>query len=212
MSLPKSPHPLLEACVETEAEALHAQAQGAHRIELCSRLDLDGLSPEPELLERLCKTLGIPVMAMVRPRPGDFVYSPTELEEMHQTIQRWKELGAAGVVFGVLHPDGTVNLEATARLAEAAAPLAVTFHKAFDATPDPMEALRQLQTLPRVTSILTSGGAPSAWEGRHQLKELLRTAGERPTLLVAGKVTPEILPELHAFLGARAYHGRRIVG
>lgn len=212
MSPPKSPHPLLEACVETEAEALQAQDRGAHRIELCSKLDLDGLSPEPELLERLCKMLRIPVMAMVRPRAGDFVYGPAELEEMHQTIRRWKELGAAGVVFGVLHPDGTVNLEATARLAEAAAPLPVTFHKAFDLTPDPMEALRQLQSLSQIRYVLTSGGAPSAWDGRRQLKRLLQIVEEHPTILVAGKVTPEILPSLHAFLGARAYHGRRIVG
>jgi copper homeostasis protein len=156
---------LLEACVETYNEALKAQQQGAHRIELCSRLDLDGLTPSPEMIRNVYNTLKIPVMVMIRPRGGDFVYSQDEIKRMQEEILMVKSSGASGIVFGLLTTDSQIDTVNCHLLAAAAYPLPVTFHKAIDLLDDPAEGVRQLKKVPGINRILTSGGKPTAKEG-----------------------------------------------
>ncbi len=202
---------ILEACVETLEQAILAEQCGAHRLELCADLSTGGLTPSPELLRSVMQAVKIPVMAMVRPRAGDFVYSPGELEEMCRSIQFDKENGVPGVVFGCLLPNGEMDVEATRLLCEAAKPMKITFHKAIDGTPDPVRTLKALREIEGISRVLTSGGAETALQGKKILRKMLEAAGEKLTVLVAGKVTKENLGEVHGAIGAREYHGRRIV-
>lgn len=201
-----------EACVETFEEALKAQENGANRIELCSHLELDGLTPSPQLIEKTCSGLSVPVMVMIRPRGGNFVYSEEELQTMENGIAIAKKLGADGIVIGLLTPDNQVDITNTRRLAAAASPLPVTFHKAIDAMHNPVDGVKQLLSIEGVSRILTSGGHPTAREGARVIREMMQVAGDRIILLVAGKVTSENMDEIAALTGAAELHGRRIAG
>lgn len=203
---------LLEACVDDEIQALNAQRQGANRIELCARLDLDGLTPDEEFIRFALKELHIPVHVMIRPRGGDFVYSEAELEAMRESIAFCKAAGAPGVVFGVLNSDNTLNMPAIEELAALARPMKVVIHKAIDRTPDPVAALEQLLQAGAADYVLTSGGAPTAKEGAAVLRRMVELGGGRITIIAAGKVTRENLDEMRTLLGAREFHGRLIVG
>ena len=203
---------ILEACVETYQEALTAQNYGANRIELCSHLELDGLTPGTGLIEQVCADLKVPVMVMIRPRGGKFVYSEQEIKEMEQDIKLAKKMGADGIVLGLLTSDNQIDIENTSRLIKAASPLPVTFHKAIDAMEDPAEGVRQLLEVEGITRILTSGGKPTAFEGVSKIKEMMKVAAGKIIILVAGKVIHSNRDEIAALTGATELHGRRIVG
>jgi copper homeostasis protein len=197
--------PLFEQCVDALPIAYEAIQRGADRLELCSRLDLDGLSPEPAHLDELLGATTIPLFAMVRPRAGDFRCSPSEVASMLIEIERLKLQGAHGVVLGALDKAGRVNRRATAELVECAAPLPVTFHRAFDATPNALEALEELIGL-GVTRILTSGQAANALAGHACLEELVRRAGDRLTILAGGGVRPDNVSEIVRRTGVTEVH------
>ena len=203
---------LLEACVETLEEAILAEKKGANRIEFCSRLDLDGLSPDKELINLVVSRLNIPVKVMIRPREGDFVYSIDEFAEMKNAIQFCKQAGVKGVVFGILDKTSALNLDQIQLLAELAAPLEVTIHKAIDITPDPIISLRKLMLIENITSVLTSGGAATALEGKEVIKKMLQESGGKIHIIAAGKITDMNLAKMHHLLSAQEYHGRKIVG
>jgi copper homeostasis protein len=203
---------ILEACVETLDEALKAQQQGAHRIELCSRLDLDGLTPSPELIRNVCNALKIPMMVMIRPRGVDFVYSLEEILRMKEEIILAKSLGASGIVIGLLTPDNHIDADNCLLLTAAASPLPVTFHKAIDLLENPAEGVRQLKKVPGITRILTSGGKSTAKEGAEKIREMILEAEDKIIILVAGKVTNENVLEISRLTGAYEFHGRKIVG
>lgn len=202
---------LLEACVETLEDAIKAQECGADRIELCADLSVGGLTPSLELVGSCLANLHIPVMAMVRPRAGDFVYSPAEFEAMKKTVDAFKSVGVAGVVFGILDEKNEVQLAQTQELAALAKPLLVTFHKAIDECPDPAKSLEQIMQVADIQRVLTSGGADSALLGAEKLKEMMELADGRIKILAAGKITKSNLAEVHDKIGASEYHGRRIV-
>lgn len=201
-----------EACVETLKEALKAEQLGAERVELCSNLELDGLTPHPDLVRNTCLALRIPVMVMIRPRPGNFVYSGKEIQKMKSVIDMAKEAGAAGVVFGVLTPENRVDEVNTKFLADYAAPLTVTFHKAIDEVDNLLEAVKTLQRIQTVNHILTSGGKATALKGASQIRKMVEVSKGFPEIIAAGKVTSENLEEIRKLIGAKAFHGRRIVG
>jgi copper homeostasis protein len=203
---------ILEACVESFEEALKASQSGAHRIELCSRLDLDGLTPSPELIHQVCSELKIPVMVMIRPRGGDFIYSPDEMRQMEDEIVMAKSFGASGIVFGLLTTANQVDIENCLLLTAVAYPLPVTFHKAVDLLEDPVEGVRQLLKVKGITRILTSGGKPTAKEGKCKIREMIKESGDKIIILVAGKVTSENVGEIRRLTGASEFHGRKIVG
>lgn len=203
---------ICEACVESIEEARLAERRGAKRIELCSDLASDGLTPSQELMEKACSELNIPVMVMARPRAGNFVYSAAEVEQMKTAIDRAKKAGAAGIVFGLLTSQNTIDEPNTRILAEYAQPLPVTFHKAIDELEDPVEGLRVLKTIPGIKRILTSGGKATAREGQDTIREMIKVAGSQLTILVAGKVLDSNVNEISVLTGATELHGRRIVG
>ncbi|RME01229.1 MAG: copper homeostasis protein CutC [Bacteroidetes bacterium] len=207
--------PLKEACVESLQEALAAERQGADRLELCSRLEVGGLTPGVELAQEVLNAVSIPVMLMIRCREGDFCYSPAEVDEMLRQIATFKALNSpqlAGFVTGALTEVGTVDVPTLSRLADAAQPSPITFHKAIDECPDPLAAIQVLKTLPGITRVLSSGGASTAQGGAEMLMSMIAAAGENLTIIAAGKVTHENLAALHHSIGASEYHGRLIVG
>lgn len=202
---------IFEACVETLEDAFTAEKRGANRIELCSALDQDGLTPSPELTEQCVKNLSIPVMAMVRPRGGNFVYSEAEIQQMESEIEFFKQSGVAGVVFGLLTKEGTIDIENTRRLARLAFPLEVTFHKAIDYTADILKSFQELNAIDGITRVLTSGGKDTAWNGRFILKEMNELPERKIKIIAAGKVLPENRDQIAGFTGATELHGKRIV-
>jgi len=197
---------LLEVCIDSLAALAAAEAGGADRIELCSRLDLGGLSPSREVLGQALATSPLPLQVMVRVRGGDFVHSLAEIDAMEAEILALRRLGVAGVVLGVLAEDRSVDLEALARLVAAARPLSVTFHRAFDETADLGRALEDLVRL-GVDRVLTSGGAPNAFAGRRRLAELVRRAGERIVVMAGGGVREENVLAILSETGVREVHG-----
>jgi len=202
---------IFEACVETLEDALAAQKRGAHRIELCSALEQNGLTPSKELTMNCLEHLSIPVMAMVRPRGGDFVYSESEISQMETEIEFFKQSGVAGVVFGLLTKDDNIDIENTCRLAKLAFPLEVTFHKAIDYSTDVMKSFQELNGLDGITRVLTSGGKDTAWNGRLVLKVMNELRERRITIIAAGKIIPENREQIAGFTGVKELHGKRIV-
>jgi len=189
----------IEACVESVESAADAQAGGAHRVELCTGLTVGGTTPSPETIARARERLKIGLFVLIRPRGGDFCYTPEEYETMARDVLRAKELGADGVVIGGLTRDGEVDRDRIRRLLEAAHPLAVTFHRAFDASRNLDEALDVVQEL-GVKRILTSGGAATAEEGIPVLRRLVGRAGPggRVSILACGTIganAPRIIRE-----------------
>lgn len=200
-----------EACVETLEEAILAEKYGANRIELCSRLDLDGLTPSRDLIQSVVEKVNIPVKVMIRPREGAFIYHTLDVERMISDIGFCKVTGVRGVVFGFLSNDH-VDMEICRKLAKAANPLEVTFHKAIDLTADPVSEIKKMKELKCIHSVLTSGKQPTAREGKDMLKEMLKYQDDNFKIIVAGRVTKDNLHELHDLIGAEEYHGRKIVG
>jgi copper homeostasis protein len=198
---------LVEVCVDSVESALAAQDGGGNRVELCEDLPEGGTTPSAGLIEVCRERLGIPVHVLVRPRPGDFVYSDLELEVMRRDIALAARFDAAGVVFGALHADGTVDGERTSALIEAARPLSVTFHRAFDFTPDADKALDALIAL-GVDRILTSGQAATAREGTRVLARLVSRAAGRVTILAGGGVNEDNVAEIARRTGVREVHVR----
>ena len=127
---------ILEVCVDSAESALAAAKGGASRLELCQNLVIGGTTPSPKLFEVIRRQTTIPIHALIRPRFGDFCYTPYELEEIREEVAMYRELGAEGVVVGVLKEDGTMNMEAMEQLMEAADGMSVTLHRAFDVCRD----------------------------------------------------------------------------
>lgn len=202
---------IFEACVETLEDAIAAEKCGANRIELCSGLDQDGLTPSEKLTRQCVEKLSIPVMAMVRPRGGNFVYSEAEIRQMESEIEFFKQSGVAGVVFGLLTKDGCIDIENTKRLVALAAPLDVTFHKAIDYSSDVLKSFSQLNAIDGITRVLTSGGKDTAWNGREILRQMQEIPGRKIKIIAAGKVLPENRAQIAEYTGVTELHGKRIV-
>jgi len=201
-----------EACVERLDEAILAEKNGANRIELCSRLDLDGLTPHRNMIKDVINSVKIPVKVMIRPRAGNFVYHDHELNVMKDDILYCKRVNVSGIVFGVLKKDKTVDIIATRLLSDIATGLEITFHKAIDEVSSIFTELDRLRSIQAVTNILTSGGADSAMEGSDTLKEMVTRYKGQLTIIAAGKITEQNLIKVRQLTGAQEYHGRKIVG
>lgn len=195
---------LLEVCVDDTQGLSSAVAGGAERIELCAALALGGLTPSPGLIAAATR-LSIPVFAMIRPRPGGFVYSADELSAAEVDIAAIRSAGLAGIVFGVTHPDGRLDRKAIERLRHAAGDMPMVLHRAFDLAPDLSEALEVAIEL-GFCRILTSGGAPRAVEGADSIAALVRQAAGRIAIMAGGGVTAQNAPVLLK-AGADDLHG-----
>lgn len=199
------PARILEICAGSVQSAVAAQAGGAHRIELCQNLEQGGTTPSYGLIAQVRRLLTIPVFVLIRPRPGDFCYDAEELAIMAADIAQCRALGCAGVVLGALDPAGHVDQPACRTLIEAAGPLAVTFHRAFDVCQNQAQALEEIIAL-GCQRVLTSGGQASAPAGQGQLAALVRQAAGRLQIMPGAGITPRTLPPLLAATGAQEFH------
>lgn len=203
---------ILEVCADSVQSAVSAQEGGADRIELCSGLVIGGLSPSPALFRQVRRYTDLKIRTLLRPRFGDFCYDDYEFQTLKDEVEMFRDLGADGVVIGVLNPDGTLNMEQMKELKDAAGSLKVTLHRAFDVCRDPCEALEQCAAL-GIDTILTSGQKSSAWEGRTLLSELSEQADGRVEILAGAGINPGIIRKLAEYTGIRAFHmsGKKIL-
>lgn len=203
---------IVEACVESLEDAIYAEKRGANRIELCAQLQVGGTTPGPDLIKSVTSAIDIPVLVMIRPRGGNFVYSESELDQMRMDIQNSLEAGADGFVFGTLTDENEINLDQMRILMQDVNSLPVTFHKAIDEVNDPLKAVRELKKVEGVHRILSSGQQPTAVEGAATLNEMIAEAGEDLIIVAAGKITHENLDQLINLIHTSEFHGRKIVG
>lgn len=195
---------LLEICCGSAADAVEAAAAGADRVELCSALLLGGLTPSIGELE-IAKAQGVRVMALLRPREGGFCYSDTEFETMERDARLLLAHGADGLVFGVLHPDGTVDEERCRRLSAIAGERECVFHRAIDVVPDWRAAFEILFRL-GFRRVLTSGRQPSASEGADTIRAMREYAAGRLEILPGGGVKLHNAAGLLRKTGCRQLH------
>ena len=195
----------LEACVDSVESALAAAKGGANRLELCSNLIIGGTTPSQWLLKEIRNYTDIKINVLIRPRFGDFCYSDYEFNIMKEEVQMFRELGVSGAVFGILKPDGTLNLKAMEVLMNLANDMEVTLHRAFDVCRDPYIALDQAKSL-GIRSILTSGQKNTCLAGSSLIKELVELSRGEIEILVGGGVNAEVIKKIGPLTGARAYH------
>lgn len=196
--------PTLEICVDDLAGIEAAVRGGADRIELCSALELGGLTPSPALLARAVGT-DVPVHAMIRPRAGDFIYDAGEITLIAHDLRRALSLGAAGVVVGALRTDGTLDAEALTRFREAAGKAALVLHRAIDLTPDPVAAVEEACQL-GIDKILTSGGEKTVAAGLGTLTRMVEVAAGRLSIIAGSGVTTENAADIVRETGVREVH------
>jgi copper homeostasis protein len=198
-------HILLEICCGSIDDAIEAEKGGADRVELCSALFLGGLTPSVGTIQEAKRRLRIPIMVMVRPRGGGFAYSEAELASMERDTEAAVENGADGIVFGILQSDGRIDMPRCRRLRQLIGKRQAVFHRAFDVTPDPFEALEQLVDL-GITRVLTSGQKDSVPEGVELIKNLIDRAGDRIEVLPGGRIQVWNMKEMVERIGCRQVH------
>jgi copper homeostasis protein len=195
----------LEICAGSIQSAVAAQAGGAQRIELCQNLEQGGTTPSYGMIKQVLSRLAIPVFVLIRPRPGDFCYDADELASMVADVAQCRALGCAGVVIGALDEAGRIDVASCRALIEAAGPLQLTFHRAFDVCQNQAQALEEIIGL-GCHRVLTSGGEASAPAGQAQLAALVRQAAGRISIMPGAGVTPATLPALVQATGAAEFH------
>ena len=195
----------VEVCVYSIESALEAQIGGADRIELCDNLYMGGTTPSAGMLELAKELLDLELYAIIRPRGGDFLYTAHEFELMKRDVLMAKKCGLDGVVIGILKKDGTIDKERTSELMALARPMGVTFHRAFDLTPNPYEALEDLTDL-KVDRILTSGHARSAFHGIELIADLVAQTNGHISIMPGSGINEENVVEIITRTGAREFH------
>jgi copper homeostasis protein len=201
-----------EVCVDNLNDAISAFHKGADRIELCSNLFEEGLSPSFKVLKNSKLKIPIPVRVMIRPHSKTFNYNNEDLLEMKKTIEFCKKKKFDGVVFGCLNNICELDLKKIEYLTKLSKPLKVIIHKAIDLTLSPVESLKKILKLDNINGVLSSGGESSALEGSEILKKMIDISPNGFEMINAGKITKENLEYLHKKINGRYYHGRKIVG
>ncbi|TNH04299.1 copper homeostasis protein CutC [Testudinibacter sp. TR-2022] len=195
----------VEVCVDN-IESIHtAQKYGADRIELCGALALGGITPNYGLIERALAAAQIPLYVMIRPRAGDFLFSVDEVGMMQSDIRLAKKCGAQGVVIGALTEKADIDIATCQRLIDCADGLGVTFHRAFDLCRDPQTALEQIIEL-GCERLLTSGQQQSAVAGVDLIRDLVRQADQRISIMPGAGVNASNARQILQISGAQELH------
>ncbi len=195
----------VEICVDSPAGALAAERGGAQRVELCDNLLEGGTTPSAGAIKVARRLLKIGLQVIIRPRGGDFLYSPEEFEVMREDSALAKSLGADGIVAGCLDAQGNIDRERTRELTALARPLNFTFHRAFDMCRDPHQALEDLVSL-GVNRVLTSGQEASCMEALDLLKDLQKQAAGRIIVMPGGGLTPRNVRKVVDATGVSEIH------
>lgn len=194
-----------EVALDSMESALIAQECGVDRVELCADLGIGGITPSAGMIQLAVERLQIPVHVIIRPRRGDFLYTDNEFALMLRDVAAVKSAGAQGVVFGLLLADGGIDRTRTRELADAARPMSVTFHRAFDMCRDPRRALIELIDM-GVDTLLTSGQAATAAAGIALIGELVALAAGRITIMPGAGINAGNIARIAEATGAREFH------
>ncbi len=196
----------VEICCNSVESARNAKAAGAKRIELCDNLEVGGLTPPENAIEECVRKLKLRTHVLVRPRAGDFCYSQSEYEMIKRQVEMCSHCGVHAVVVGFLHEDGTIDVERTREIVRIAAPMQVTFHRAFDECTEPLASLEQIIDC-GCHRILTSGCAASAETGIPMLHQLVEKAAGRIVILAGAGITPQNAVEIITKTNVFEIHG-----
>ena len=200
-----------EVCVDSFLNAVNAEKKGANRIELCARLDLDGLTPNKKLIKKVFSNLSIPIRVMIRPKHPSFIYSEEDIQRMIEDINYCKKLGVDGVVLGCLNEDSNFNMNQINLLSEIAKPLNVIIHKSIDKTDSVLNSLLLLLKNKNINGVLSSGGKTFAIDAIKTLKKMLDLVPNNFEIINAGGITYKNINELHSLIQGKYYHGKKII-
>ncbi|MGY5354110.1 copper homeostasis protein CutC [Wenyingzhuangia sp. IMCC45467] len=195
----------LEICCYSATSAIKAAKAGASRIELCENFTEGGTTPSYATIKYVLDHINIPVNVIVRPRGGDFLYNNAEFEIIKQDALKIKELGANGIVFGMLTASGDININQVKEIQKLVSPLECTFHRAFDMCNDIFKALQQLKDL-GIHRILTSGGKNTAFEGIDVLEQLITLAQNDIIIMPGSGINNKNIKEIYQKTKATEYH------
>jgi len=201
-----------EVCVDNLDNAVKAFNKGANRIEFCSNLNEDGLTPNFNDLKEIKSLVSVPIRVMIRPHSKSFEYNDNDIAKMTGSIQFCKKENFDGVVLGCLNEHNELDIEKINYLAQIAKPLNVIVHKAIDLTNSPIESLKNLFELNIINGVLTSGGCQTAELGMSILKNMVDISPKDFEIISAGKITDQNINFLHEKIQGQYYHGRKIVG
>ncbi len=196
---------IIEVCAYSVQSVLNAFYAGADRVELCDNMYEGGTTPSLGAVITAKSVAPITLNVIIRPRGGDFCYSDIEFEVMKKDIELVKQAGADGIVIGILNPDGTVDVKRTTELVKIATPLPVTFHRAYDMTASPFDALDAVIDT-GAARILTSGQMANAFDGKELIKRLVEKAGESIIIMPGGGVNSNNILQLIEETGASEFH------
>lgn len=199
---------ILEVCVDSYASAMAAIEGGADRLELCSALSIGGLTPYAELLQQIRAKSNIKIRCLMRPRAGDFLYTPEEIQQMAMQIKVLKKCGADGFVIGCLTAYGDLDDGAMKPLIEAAECSGLTLHRCIDVSRDPLETYLQAAYL-GIDTVLTSGAAGNCTDGKETIGQLLKLRDSRngPEVLIGAGVNAKVISAFRQeFPTSRAFH------
>ena len=204
---------IIESCIETLEEILHAQENGADQLEVCSNLELGGLTPDIQIYQKWSKKIKIPCKIMIRNKSEDFYYSKSDINKMCKDIEAFKKLKVDGFVFGALKKS-TINkkeldLDVIRTLTDVAFPTPITIHKAIDECTDIIGEVIKLKEFLPYGFILSSGGQKTALEGASLLRDM-NMISKNIKIIAAGKVTKANLPDIINLTGLSYFHGRKI--
>jgi len=198
----------VEACVTSYEQAINAAANGADRLEVCSRLETEGMTPDFDLIQQILDEVNIPVRIMIRETEVGFESDGAILEKMKLAIDLFKTIPIDGFVIGLLK-NKRIDRIAMGQLIERCSPFPITIHKALDLSENWEDDIQWLNQFTNIDTILTSGGRATAKEG---IEEILKMkASFKGKIMGAGKITYDQLAALHERLGLEWYHGRKIV-
>ena len=199
---------ILEVCVDSLASARAAIAGGADRLELCSALAVGGLTPYGALLSQIRRESDIPIRCLMRPRAGDFLYAPEEIDMMAAQIRALRDAGASGFVIGCLNAEGDLDMQAMQPLVEAAQGCGLTLHRCIDVSRDPCKTFLDAKLL-GIDTVLTSGAAANCRNGMETIEKLLqlRDSQSGPEVLIGSGVNAATITYFRTSLPqARAFH------
>ncbi|KAG8037087.1 hypothetical protein G9C98_004409 [Cotesia typhae] len=195
----------MEICIDSITSAKNAIKGGASRLEACSALSEDGLTPTPGLIRFIKNFTKVPVHAMIRIRSGNFVYTEEEKEAMLYDLQILDSVGADGFVFGALNPDFSVDEDICREVIKAAKSKPVTFHRAFDEVENPLVALEKIISL-GFSRVLTSGQKNTAPEGLEMITQLVKVAGDRIVIMPGSGINPDNILQIKDATRAKEFH------
>ena len=200
-----------EACIDNIVDAIKVEKNGADQIELCSRLDLDGLTPNKKLILQTIRRVSIPIKVLIRSRPGNFTYNQNDVNTMLDSIEFCQKNGINDIAFGALNPNGKIDEKIINQIVSKYTELNITFHKAIDLVDNQINEIQKLLKFNQIKAVLTSGGQKNAVDGQENIKKLSERFKDEIDIIAAGSITNKNIKKIHKALGLKIYHGKKIV-